>query len=731
MLKDCLILYLKKLKRWLHFSNIYGNYHFILIPIIIFFLFINSKNYILIVPIILLFIYIFLKHKRLFIISLFCFILIAILYFIKDTIYINAPNKVQKNLVVEKIENKETSQKVILKDSIYKYIYYDKDNKMKVGDIYYVDGDVLTYSSSNTPNGFDYKKYLKHQNIIGRLDIKEIKFVKKIFILSKVNDLLGRYYDNNFKNASIIKALVIGSKEDIPDELSKNIQGVGISHLFVVSGLHVGIITGFFEKVLNKIKIKDIYKHLTIYMFLGMYLIVTNFLVSVLRVTIAYIFKNTLKNDYTSLDKMVINILIVLVINPFYAFNYSFILTYLISSMIIIINPILSKKKGIFIYILNTIIISALSVIITLPIVVNISSNINILSIMYNIFYIPFVSYIILPLSIIVSFVPCIEQFVLFIYRFFVSSIEFFGSIKLLTFSLPVLNTFEILLYYILILVTVYIVEKKKWYILILLLGFYTYWYYKANFDIYDKVVFLDVSEGEATHIKGAFNKYNVIIDTGIESDDTIITYLQKQGIRKIDLVIISHGDNDHNGNLEKLITNFKVKCVILSAYDYDTYEILKKNNYHKYILVKRGSTFKINDLYFEVLWPMYDTGDVNNNSIVFKMYYENYSFLFTGDIEEKAENELIKLEKNINVNILKIAHHASNTSTKKKWLECVSFDKGVAMVGDRNTYGFPNKYTMDRLKNKEVYYTNEHDTITFYKCFFKKKWLVSFYRKG
>lgn len=723
--------YLKKLSRWLHFSKLYGNYHFILIPIILLFLFINSFNYLIILLILGLFIYMFIKHRKLLYVSLFFFFLILSIYLLKSIIYDNAPKNINKYLIVNKIEEDEHSQKIVFTDGLYKYLYYNKNEKMGIGDIYKVNGSIIKYSGSNTPNGFDYRSYLKYQYIIGRIEVTNIIKVRNIFILNKINNMLDKYYENHFKNASIIKALVIGVKDGISDELSTNIQHIGISHLFVVSGLHVGIITGFLEKILGKSKLKNKYQNIIIYIFLGLYLIITNFLVSVLRVTLAYIIKNTLKKDFTSLDKMIINILIVLILNPFYAFNYSFILTYLISSMIIVINPILPKKKGFHIYLLNTIIISFISIIITLPIVVNISSRINILSILYNCFYIPFVSYVVLPISILVSILPFLEPFVTFVYSFFIGSIDALSNINFLSFTLPVLGSTGIVLYYLLFIFVIYMIEKKKWYFICLLVFFFCGWYFKASFDLTDKVVFLDISEGDATHIKGAFNKYNIIIDTGIETDDTIVTYLQKEGIRKIDLIIISHGDSDHNGNLERLIKNFNVKGVILSAYDYDTYEILKNNNFTKYKFVKRGSTFKYQNLFFEVIWPEYDTNDVNNNSLVFKMYYDNFCFLFTGDIEEKAENKIIQLEKKINVDVLKIAHHASNTSTKTKWLECVKFNQAVAMVGDKNTYGFPNKYTVNRLKEYTVYYTNEHDTIIFCKYFFKKKWDVFFHRQG
>ena len=723
-----------KLRQWLHFSQLKGKYHFIAIPLILTFLTFSSKRtecYLLGILSVGMIIYIFLNHKPLGAVTIIITISIVFLFGIKLFVYNSADLTLNKKLIVKDIENKETYQKVIFSNGIYKYIYYNKDiTKLtfNVGDIYIINGQVIKQQSSNVPNGFDYAKYLKYQNIVGLIEIENINYVKNIFIISKIHNSLVRYYEKNFEHSDIIKALVIGNKNGIDEELMNNIQMVGISHLFVVSGLHVGILTGVLSFLLGKVKLSNKKRNLIIYMFLGAYLIITNFMVSVLRVSVAYVLKNILNKDFTPLDKIVINMIIVLMINPFYIYSYSFILTYLISSTIIIISPLLRKKKGIIPFITNMLIVSIASMIITLPIVIRINPNINILSLIYNVIYIPMVSYILLPLSIIITFVPFLEPYVSFIYNLFNQSVIYLSKLTLFSFSFPTLNNVEAIFYYLNLLFVIYMIEKKKSYFILMFILYLFCWYNKAYIDVKDKIVFLDIPEGDATHIKTHFNKCNILVDTGIE-DNTLITYLKNQGVRTIDLVIISHGDNDHNGNLENLIKNFKIKKVILSYFDYNTHQILIKNNFNNFAFVRKGDVFKINNILFEILWPVNDMKNVNNNSIVFKMSFSNTTYLFTGDIEKEVEEKIIDMEKKIDVDVLKIAHHGSNTSTHNSWLEGVNFDIGVAMTGDKNTFGFPNKYTVKRLEKKEVYYTSECDTITFSKIFFKKKWKINILR--
>lgn len=702
-----------------------------MILLILTFIFLKSYSIISLILFILITIYVFINNKKLFILSIVIISIILSIYFLKTFIYKIAKEKINNNLIVVDIEEKDNYQKVILKNFLYKYIYYNKENtKMKVGQVYYIEGSILKVDKKRIPNGFDYQEYLKNIYIVGILNIEKLEYKKTFLIPNSLNYFISNYYNRNFKYSGFIKALVIGSKNSLNLELKENISKIGISHLFVVSGLHVGIIVTIFDKVLTIIKLQEQKKKYIIIPFLILYLTITKFSVSVLRVTLAYILKSFLKSKYTPLDKMSINIMLVLLINPFYIYTYSFILTYLISSMIIIISPTLPLKKSILVYILNTIIISLFSIIITLPIIININSEVNLLSILYNVIYIPLVSYVVLPLSIVVSFLPFLEFILNVIISLFISSTNFLSSISFLNFNFPSIPVGIVLIYYIVLVLMIILFEKKKYYFISIYILFLLFWINIGYFNINDKILFLDVSEGDATHISLAFNSCNIIIDTGIDTDDSIITYLKSKGIRKIDLIIISHGDSDHNGNLNKLLDNFKVKKVVISCYDYNTKKILDKKGYSNYYMAKSGDSFSVKNIYFNVLWPSKNMNDINNNSLVFTMDIDKTSFLFTGDIEEKAEKELIKQEKNINIDILKIAHHASNTSTKKVFLENVKFNIGVAMTGSKNTFGFPNIYTMERLKNYNVYYTSKCYTITFYKPFFKKNFKVKYLNK-
>lgn len=136
--------------------------------------------------------------------------------------------------------------------------------------------------------------------------------------------------------------------------------------------------------------------------------------------------------------------------------------------------------------------------------------------------------------------------------------------------------------------------------------------------------------------------------------------------------------------------------------------EIVKKKNI-KVLVVKKGDRLKLEkDVYFDILWPDNDKliqeNVLNNNSIVCKIKYKSFSMLFTGDIEEIAENQILQLYRNnlqiLNSTILKIAHHGSKTSTTKEFLEMVNPKIALIGVGKNNKFGHPNEKTIERLEN-------------------------------
>lgn len=181
-------------------------------------------------------------------------------------------------------------------------------------------------------------------------------------------------------------------------------------------------------------------------------------------------------------------------------------------------------------------------------------------------------------------------------------------------------------------------------------------------------------------------------------------------------------------GGILTLIEEIEVKNIIIAKQKADSNNLQKlkkivekrKNNI---IFVEAGKRIKVeNNLYIDILWPTgkleISENALNNNSIVNKISYKNFSILFTGDIEEKAEKEIlakyINNSKILKSNILKVAHHGSKTSSSKEFLEKVKPNIAIIGVGKENKFDHPNYNTLENLRriNCKIYRTDEDGEI-------------------
>ena len=247
-------------------------------------------------------------------------------------------------------------------------------------------------------------------------------------------------------------------------------------------------------------------------------------------------------------------------------------------------------------------------------------------------------------------------------------------------------------------------------------------------------IYFIDVGQGDSTLIVTPNHK-TILIDGGgteFESDfdigkQTLLPEILGQGITKIDYLLISHFDSDHVGGLLTVLESLKVKNAIISR------QIKESENYKKFLKIVKDKKINVmivkkddeicieKNLKIDVLWPQREqiTDNVlNNNSIVAKVIYNNFSILFTRDIEKVAEENIIREYKDTNSltsNIIKIAHHGSKTSSTEGFLNLVNPKIALIGVGRDNKFGHPNEETIQRLKNMKVkiYRTDEMGEIT------------------
>lgn len=238
-------------------------------------------------------------------------------------------------------------------------------------------------------------------------------------------------------------------------------------------------------------------------------------------------------------------------------------------------------------------------------------------------------------------------------------------------------------------------------------------------------VHFLDVGQGDSIYIHRG--ECDVLIDAGeAEYGDTVVRYLEQYGVEELDLVIATHPHSDHIGGLSAVLSEFEIREVMMPDIPDEQLPVTRTFESLLHAIdasdarltdAQAGETYAIGDAVLTILGPVdteYD--DLNDYSVVAQLSHGAVDFLFTGDQTATAERDLLSTDTLERVEVLKVGHHGSSTSSSQKFLDVLQPEYAVIQCGAGNSYHHPSEKIVGRLLGftDRIYRTDVQGTTVF-----------------
>ncbi len=648
-------------------------------------------------------------------------------------------------------------------DDTYGLICYMQQEAPPMGATVLLTGKMTVFAMATNPGEFDQNRYYRLQGYCGKVSVTEIVSVSEEYDafregLYRIRCYLSCVLDASLdeRDASVMRAMLLGEKLQMDRDIKKLYQTNGIAHILAISGLHISMIgVGLYQ----------LFKRLALPLYvsgglamLGMtaYAIMTGGSASTVRAVVMFgfmVMAACVRRSYDLPTALSVAALCTTISEPYVLYQSGFWMSYMAVFGVAVLYPALMdgidiKEKRL--RMLCNAAIGGLCVnLATLPVLLMSYYEYPVYSIFLNLLVIPLMS-VLLPAGIITVMAGCVflplgkavgmlVHVILCVYEWLCSAAMNLPGRSWIA-GAP--GTVKIIIFYS-ILILIALSGKKigkkrlrrmKVYIRFLLIAVVVLMMgLRAEEGLC--ITMLDVGQGDGIFIRA--EGITCMIDGGSSSKShlaeyQIMPFLKHEGISEIDYWLITHPDEDHCSGYQEMMEMGKGNAITVHTLVLpDAYGIrescaeliaLAERNGVQVLLLSSGECIQAGRLKLTVLHPRegYWTEDINENSLVVSVEYEDFCGVFTGDATAESEREVIQYWEEYGcrqVQLLKVGHHGSSTSTSEAFLKYCSPLTAMISCGRNNRYGHPHEEIVERLEQYgcRIYRTDKSGAVTVY----------------
>lgn len=625
------------------------------------------------------------------------------------------------------------------------------EERLRLGQHIVFDGICKCFDEASNPGQFDEKTYYYGNNILFAIEqSKRVRLIGRdiglrewlYLIKQKMTAVYGVFLDET--EASLACAMVLGDKEQLDTEIKQLYQQNGIAHLITISGLHIAMIGGSLYQILRKLLGNYPMAAIAGSSFIFLYGIMTGLAGATTRaiiMLIMMIIADVIGKRYDLITAMFTALFIMLVWKPYQLFQAGFLLSFGAVFAIAYIYPLWKRKDANLPAFLDGFYLNVSVQIVTLPILLYYFYEIPLYGVFLNIIVVPLMGFL-LVLLLLCSFLGILFGDLAVIPAFGIKLI--FGFYKLLCeitekipfhtlcFGRP--SVAFMLIWYGLLLIWIISAQKKRKQCVLLYCMIALICVCGVGLIVKPmKICMFDVGQGDAIYVRTPEGKH-VLVDGGSSSNKKIGRYILQNGLKyygakHLDYVFVSHSDFDHYSGIRQLLEEnlCQIDCMVFPAIlnpdeaYLDLVTLAKKKGCRVYYM-KQDDSLQLGKVRFVCISPKQEAyQDKNTGSLVLWMQYKGFDMMFTGDADIEVEQNLCNMlyEKyDINDNgldVLKVAHHGSNTASGNDFLMRFHPSCALVSVGENNHYGHPSEEVMKRLSqySKKIYLTKDSGAIT------------------